>query len=159
MTPAGVRAFLILYEQAQWAVSCRKGRAWIFGSSGRSKAPNFVFYGCSLLWVYPTYLFWLMPVSFNTLWSFHIAFLFGNPLMWFLFLKALMNPGLLPQTYFIGFLSTMCLHSLMGIRLCWDWFKVMGHNSFIGVGFLFLCFTVVIALIMTSMCEVTVNTS
>lgn len=56
------------------------------------------------------------------------------------------------RPYFIGVLSTMCLHSLMGIWLCWDWFKVMGCNSFIGVGFLFLCFTPVISLIMTSIC-------
>lgn len=56
------------------------------------------------------------------------------------------------RTCFIVFLSTLCLHSLTGVRLCWDWFKVMGCNSFIGVGFLFLCFAAVISLIMTSMC-------
>ncbi|KAM9263791.1 LOW QUALITY PROTEIN: uncharacterized protein FYN16_007305 [Cariama cristata] len=79
-----------------------------------------------------------MPVSFNTL-SFHVAFLFGNTLMWFLFLKAPCEvKAVITRTYFIGFLSTMCLHSLMGICLCWDWFKVMGLNGFIGAGFLYL---------------------
>lgn len=68
-----------------------------------------------------------------------LVFLFRSRILW-------------SRTCFIVFLSALCLHSLMGIRLCWDWFKVMGCNSFIGVGFLFLCFAAVISLIMTSMC-------
>ncbi|CAI5784393.1 Hypothetical predicted protein [Podarcis lilfordi] len=73
-------------------------RSWKFSSPGESKVAVLFFYSCTFLWGYPTYLFWIMPLSFNTLWNAHATFLLGNALMWFLFLKAsMMNPGLLPQ--------------------------------------------------------------
>ncbi|XP_062839713.1 palmitoyltransferase ZDHHC12 [Anolis carolinensis] len=197
-------------------------RTWMFNAHGESKTAILFFYGCTLLWGYPTYLFWIIPLSFNTLWYIHVTFLLGNALMWFFFLRAsIMSPGFLPRDtdeyymvmrqvdslncweegkvllsrlchrchlvkplrakhchivnrcvagfdhycpfiynnvgyrnrpYFVGFLATMCLNSLSGINLCWNWFHVMGRSIFIGTGFLFLCIIAVISAIMTSMC-------
>ncbi|XP_028600196.2 palmitoyltransferase ZDHHC12-like [Podarcis muralis] len=197
-------------------------RSWKFSSPGESKVAILFFYSCTFLWGYPTYLFWIMPLSFNTLWNAHATFLLGNALMWFLFLKAsMMNPGLLPQhtdeyyqairqvdylnyweegkillprlchvchlvkplrakhchiinrcvsgfdhycpfiynsvgyrnrPYFVGFLTTMCLNSVVGIYLCWNWFDVMGRSIFIGIGFLFLSVIATTSAMMTSLC-------
>lgn len=72
--------------------------ALVFGPPGKSKGPILFFYICLLVWGYPTYFFKIVSVSFNKLWEFHMAFLLGNALMWFLFLKAsLMDPGFLPR--------------------------------------------------------------
>nr|XP_028600196.1 probable palmitoyltransferase ZDHHC12 isoform X2 [Podarcis muralis] len=197
-------------------------RSWKFSSPGESKVAILFFYSCTFLWGYPTYLFWIMPLSLNTLWNAHATFLLGNALMWFLFLKAsMMNPGLLPQhtdeyyqairqvdylnyweegkillprlchechlvkplrakhcriinrcvsgfdhycpfiynsvgyrnrPYFVGFLTTMCLNSVVGIYLCWNWFNVMGRSIFIGIGFLFLSVIATTSAMMTSLC-------
>ncbi|XP_005991356.3 uncharacterized protein LOC102348883 [Latimeria chalumnae] len=205
--------------------------AFVFGPPGKSKGPILFFYGCLLLWGYPTYVTQIVLVSFNKLWGFHLAFLLGNSLMWYLFLKAsLMDPGFLPQdseeyyqairqavyfnewkqgknplnrlchtcrlekplrskhcritnrcvahfdhycpyiyndvgyrnrTYFLGFLASMCLNSIIGLYLCLDWFNVMGRSIFIGVGFLFLAVIAVITGLMTCTClyTVAVNTT
>nr|XP_006630083.1 PREDICTED: probable protein S-acyltransferase 23 isoform X1 [Lepisosteus oculatus] len=70
----------------------------VFGPPEKSKGPILFLYGCLLLWGYPTYFLKIVSVSFNKLWEFHMAFLLGNALMWFLFLKAsLMDPGFLPR--------------------------------------------------------------
>ncbi|KAM5191343.1 uncharacterized protein ACMZJ9_005152 [Mantella aurantiaca] len=69
---------------------------WLFGRPGKSKGPILFFYGNLFIWGYPTYLFKIVPVSYNTLWELHITFLLCNVLMWFFFLKAsLMDPGFL----------------------------------------------------------------
>ncbi|RXN00080.1 Protein inturned [Acipenser ruthenus] len=72
--------------------------ALAFGPPGKSKGQILFFYICLLVWGYPTYFFKIVSVSFNKLWESHMAFLLGNALMWFLFLKAsLMDPGFLPR--------------------------------------------------------------
>ncbi|XP_067898885.1 uncharacterized protein [Heterodontus francisci] len=191
----------------------------VFGPPGKSKGPMFFFYGCLLLWGYPTYFTQIVSISFNRLWCFHITFLISNALMWYLFLKAsLMDPGFLPKDseeydhalrqavyfdewkqgknplsrlchtchlvkplrskhchvtnrcveyfdhycpyiyndvgyrnriYFLGFLAIMCLNSLMGVYLAWDWFNEMGRSIFIGIGFIFLSVIAVTSAIMT----------
>ncbi|XP_059821085.1 uncharacterized protein LOC132391646 [Hypanus sabinus] len=191
----------------------------VFGPPGKSKGPLFFFYGCLLLWGYPTYFTQIVSISFSRLMGFHITFLISNVLMWYLFLNAsLMNPGFLlrdceeydhalrkavyfdewrqgknplrrlchtchivkplrskhchvtnrcveyfdhycpyiyndvgyrNRNYFLGFLATMCLNSVMGIYLAWDWFNEMGRSIFIGIGFIFLSVIAVTSAIMT----------
>ncbi|XP_041048785.1 probable protein S-acyltransferase 23 [Carcharodon carcharias] len=191
----------------------------VFGPPGKSKGPILFFYGCLLLWGYPTYFTQIVSISFNRLLSFHITFLISNALMWYLFLKAsLMDPGFLlrdseeydhalkqavysdewkqgknplsrlchtchlvkplrskhchvtnrcvgyfdhycpyiyndvgyrNRVYFLGFLATMCLNSVMGVYLAWDWFNEMGRSIFIGIGFIFLSSIAVSSAIMT----------
>ncbi|XP_067827893.1 uncharacterized protein [Heptranchias perlo] len=196
--------------------------AMVFGPPGKSKGPILFFYGCLLLWGYPTYFTQIVSISFNRLFGIHITFLIGNVLMWYLFLKAsLMDPGFLlrdseeydralrqavyfdewkqgknplrrlchtchlvkplrskhchvtnrcveyfdhycpyiyndvgyrNRIYFLGFLATMCLNSVMGVYLAWDWFNEMGRSIFIGIGFIFLSVIAVISAIMTGTC-------
>ncbi|XP_072113096.1 uncharacterized protein [Mobula birostris] len=193
--------------------------ALVFGPPGKSKGPLFFFYGCLLLWGYPTYFTQIVSISFSRLMGFHITFLISNVLMWYLFLNAsLMNPGFLHRdceeydhalrkavyfdewkqgknplrrlchtchivkplrskhchvtnrcveyfdhycpyiyndvgyrnrNYFLGFLATMCLNSVMGIYLAWDWFNEMGRSIVIGIGFIFLSVIAVTSAIMT----------
>nr|XP_034970104.1 probable palmitoyltransferase ZDHHC12 isoform X1 [Zootoca vivipara]XP_034970105.1 probable palmitoyltransferase ZDHHC12 isoform X1 [Zootoca vivipara]XP_034970106.1 probable palmitoyltransferase ZDHHC12 isoform X1 [Zootoca vivipara]XP_034970107.1 probable palmitoyltransferase ZDHHC12 isoform X1 [Zootoca vivipara] len=56
------------------------------------------------------------------------------------------------RPYFVGFLTTMCLNSVVGIYLCWNWFNVMGRSIFIGIGFLFLSVIATTSAMMTSLC-------
>uniref|UniRef100_UPI00398ECF7F uncharacterized protein n=1 Tax=Pristiophorus japonicus TaxID=55135 RepID=UPI00398ECF7F len=196
--------------------------ALVFGLPGKSKGPILFFYGCLLLWGYPTYFTQIVSISFNRLLGFHITFFIGNVLMWYLFLKAsLMDPGFLlrdseeydralrqavyfdewkqgknplsrlchtchlvkplrskhchvtnrcveffdhycpyiyndvgyrNRIYFLGFLATMCLNSVMGVYFAWDWFNEMGRSIFIGIGFIFLSVIAVISGIMTGTC-------
>ncbi|XP_069779205.1 uncharacterized protein [Narcine bancroftii] len=193
--------------------------ALVFGPPGKSKGPILFFYGCLLLWGYPTYLTQIVSVSLDRLIGFHITFLISNILMWYLFLKAsLMDPGFLlrgcdeyihalrqaiyfdewkqgknplsrlchtcrivkplrskhchvtnrcveyfdhycpyiyndvgyrNRNYFLGFLATMCLNSLMGVYFAWNWFNEMGRSIFIGIGFIFLSVIAVTSAIMT----------
>ncbi|XP_032870954.1 probable protein S-acyltransferase 23 isoform X1 [Amblyraja radiata] len=193
--------------------------ALVFGPPGKSKGPILFFYGCLLLWGYPTYFTQIVSISLNRLMGFHITFLICNVLMWYLFLKAsVMDPGFLlrdcekydhalrqavyfdqweqgknplsrlchtchivrplrskhcrvtnrcveyfdhycpyiyndvgyrNRNYFLGFLATMCLNSVMGVYLAWDWFNEMGRSIFIGIGFIFLSVITVISAIMT----------
>ncbi|XP_067898915.1 uncharacterized protein [Heterodontus francisci] len=53
------------------------------------------------------------------------------------------------RIYFLGFLAIMCLNSLMGVYLAWDWFNEMGRSIFIGIGFIFLSVIAVTSAIMT----------
>uniref|UniRef100_A0A4W3JI12 Palmitoyltransferase n=2 Tax=Callorhinchus milii TaxID=7868 RepID=A0A4W3JI12_CALMI len=70
--------------------------ALIFGPPEKSKGPVLFFYGCILLWGYPSYFTRIVSISLDKLLGFHITFLIGNALMWYLFLKAsLMDPGFL----------------------------------------------------------------
>ncbi|XP_048459628.1 probable protein S-acyltransferase 23 [Rhincodon typus] len=191
----------------------------VFGPPGKSKGPILFFYGCLLLWGYPTYFTQIVSISFKRLMTCHIAFLVGNVLMWYLFLKAsLMDPGFLQgdseeynralrqavysdewkqgknplnrlchtchlvkplrskhchvtnrcvtcfdhycpyiyndvgyrnRIYFMGFLATMCLNSVMGVYFAWDWFNEMGRSIFIGIGFIFLSVIAFASAIMT----------
>ncbi|XP_078254299.1 palmitoyltransferase ZDHHC12-B-like [Rhinoraja longicauda] len=209
------RTLIMLVPKA----SMTTNRALVFGPPGKSKGPILFFYGCLLLWGYPTYFTQIVSISLNRIMGFHIIFLICNVLMWYLFLKAsLMDPGFLlrdcekydhalrqavyfdqweqgknplsrlchtchivkplrskhchvtnrcveyfdhycpyiyndvgyrNRNYFLGFLATMCLNSVMGVYLAWDWFNEMGRSIFIGIGFIFLSAITVISAIMT----------
>ncbi|KAM9329078.1 uncharacterized protein PAF06_019291 [Gastrophryne carolinensis] len=81
----------ILHEKVNW-------RTWLFGRPEKSKGPILFFYGNLFLWGYPTYIYKIVPVSYNALWEWHIIFLLSNILMWIFFLKAsLMDPGFLSR--------------------------------------------------------------
>ncbi|XP_067898906.1 uncharacterized protein [Heterodontus francisci] len=140
----------------------------VFGPPGKSKGPMFFFYGCLLLWGYPTYF--TQAVYFDE-WKQG-----KNPLSRLCHTCHLVKPlrskhchvtnrcveyfdhycpyiyndvGYRNRIYFLGFLAIMCLNSLMGVYLAWDWFNEMGRSIFIGIGFIFLSVIAVTSAIMT----------